>query len=82
VLRPGAPLLFIEHVAASSGKAPMLRAAQAVLEPLQRALADGCHLTRQTGEAVSGAGFAAVNLMHFDIDAGLISPHVAGIAFA
>lgn len=45
VLKPGGKLLFLEHVAAGQ-EHPFLRLTQAVLNPLQQALADGCNLTR------------------------------------
>lgn len=45
VLKPGGKLLFLEHVAAGKEQA-LLRLSQELLNPLQRALADGCNLTR------------------------------------
>lgn len=45
VLKPGGKLLFLEHVAARKEQA-LLRLSQELLNPLQRALADGCNLTR------------------------------------
>lgn len=54
VLRPGGSLHFLEHgIAPDSGVATWQRR----LEPLQRRLADGCHLTRDTADLVIGAGF-------------------------
>ena len=50
VLRPGGTLLMLEHVAAESGSARLLR--QRALEPLQKLLAGGCNLTRRTGALV------------------------------
>jgi SAM-dependent methyltransferase len=54
VLRPGAPFHFLEH-----GTAPdeNIRRWQHRLEPLQKRLADGCHLTRDPVEIVRDAGF-------------------------
>ena len=45
VLKPGGKLLFLEHVAAGQER-PLLRLSQTLLNPLQRALADGCNLIR------------------------------------
>lgn len=55
VLRPGGRLHFLEH-----GLAPDARVAawQHRIEPLQRKLADGCHLTRDPVALVNAAGFA------------------------
>jgi SAM-dependent methyltransferase len=82
VLRPGGRLLFIEHVRASESD-PLLRGLQQVLNPLQTALADGCHLNRETGVLIANSGFASVDSMYFQLDGGsLISPHVSGTAIA
>ena len=54
---------------------------QSVLDPLQQIVADGCHLTRETGKNISEAGFSGVDLsMAFLSNASLISPHVYGMA--
>lgn len=54
VLKPGGRLHFLEH-----GLAPDASVArwQHRLEPLQKRLAGGCHLTRRIAEQVEGAGF-------------------------
>lgn len=81
VLRPGGRLLFIEHVAAPQ-KRRLARLAQRVLDPLQQALADGCHLTRDTRSVLEGAGFSRLALEAFQLGGGmssLIAPHVAGL---
>ncbi|KAH7515970.1 hypothetical protein FEM48_Zijuj10G0084700 [Ziziphus jujuba var. spinosa] len=79
VLRPGGLYLFVEHVAAKDGTS--LRFIQSVLDPLQQTVADGCHLTRETGKNIFEAGFSYVQLnMAFLSNASLISPHVYGIA--
>jgi len=54
VLRPGGSFHFLEH-----GLSPDIRVArwQRRLEPLQRSLADGCHLTREPLALVAEAGF-------------------------
>jgi ubiquinone/menaquinone biosynthesis C-methylase UbiE len=54
VLRPGGRFHFLEH-----GLSPDTSIArwQRRLEPLQKRLADGCHLTRDPTELVRAAGF-------------------------
>jgi ubiquinone/menaquinone biosynthesis C-methylase UbiE len=54
VLRPGGRFVYLEHVAAwdNPGRLRWQRA----LEPAWRILADGCHLTRRTGEHIREAG--------------------------
>lgn len=55
VLKAGGRFHFLEH-----GLSPDSSVArwQRRLEPLQRRLADGCHLTRQAAELVAEAGFS------------------------
>jgi hypothetical protein len=50
VLKPGGQLLLIEHVIAP--QLNLLQLQQRLLDPLQRLLADNCHLTRDTAAAV------------------------------
>ena len=59
VLKPGGTLHFLEH-----GLAPdeRVRRWQRRLEPLQRRLAGGCHLTRQIADLVTAAGFTVTEL--------------------
>jgi ubiquinone/menaquinone biosynthesis C-methylase UbiE len=59
VLRPGASLHFLEH-----GVAPSARVArwQRRLDPIERVVADGCHLTRDAPALVRAAGFEIVEL--------------------
>ena len=59
VLRPGGRFHLLEH-----GLAPDARVAafQHRVEPLQRRIADGCHLTRDPVALVTGAGFAVEDL--------------------
>lgn len=79
VLKPGGLYLFIEHVAAKDGS--LLRFVQNVLDPLQQFVADGCHLTRETGKNISEAGFSSVNLQTCSLSSAFIMrPHVYGIA--
>uniref|UniRef100_M1BS04 S-adenosylmethionine-dependent methyltransferase n=1 Tax=Solanum tuberosum TaxID=4113 RepID=M1BS04_SOLTU len=79
VLRPGGIYLFVEHVAAADGTA--LRFVQGLLDPLQQAVADGCHFTRKTGKNISEAGFTNVDSRQVVLStASLINPHIIGIA--
>eukprot|EP00899_Mesostigma_viride_P001426 jgi/Mesvir1/11284/Mv01078-RA.1 len=82
VLRTNGRYFFIEHVAAPRDRT-WARLGQNVLTPLQTVLADGCHLNRETLKSISAAGFSFVDALEFDIaDLGLLSSHVAGIAYA
>ena len=62
VLRPGATLHFIEH-----GLAPdeVVRRTQRRLEPLNKRVFGGCHLTRPIVDLVRGAGFEVTELDTF-----------------
>jgi ubiquinone/menaquinone biosynthesis C-methylase UbiE len=62
VLRPGAALHFVEH-----GLAPddPVRRWQRRLEPMQKRVAGGCHLTRPVAELLRTAGFDVVALDEF-----------------
>jgi len=59
VLKPGGTLRFLEH-----GLAPDegVRRWQHRLEPLQKRLFGGCHLTRQIPDLLTAAGFTIVEL--------------------
>ncbi len=59
VLRPGGTLHFVEH-----GLAPdeNVRTWQHRLEPLQKRVFGGCHLTRRVPELLTGAGFTITAL--------------------
>jgi ubiquinone/menaquinone biosynthesis C-methylase UbiE len=54
VLRPGGRLAFLEHVASETD--PARFAWQQRIEPVWKWLADGCHLTRHTHDAIERAG--------------------------
>lgn len=89
VLRPGGLYIFLEHVIAPTSQ-PLLRLSQTALNPVQIALADGCHLTRDTEDVIrraGGASFDAVAVEQFDASFGgiedsvsFIRPHIAGYA--
>ncbi|EOY01888.1 S-adenosyl-L-methionine-dependent methyltransferases superfamily protein isoform 1 [Theobroma cacao] len=81
VLKPGGLFLFVEHVAAKDGT--ILKLLQSALDPLQQIVADGCHLTRETGKYISAAGFSSLELSMTSLSnapCSLISPHVYGVA--
>jgi SAM-dependent methyltransferase len=59
VLKPGAPLHFIEHGLAPNER---VRRWQYRLEPLQKRLAGGCHLTRPIVDMIAAAGFTITEL--------------------
>jgi len=63
-LRPGGRLIFVEHgLAEDQGVARWQRR----LTPLQRRIADGCHLDRDIAGLVTAAGFALARLDLFDL---------------
>jgi len=80
VLKPGGRLLVIEHVRSSDPG--LVRLGQAVFNPLQQLLADGCHLDRDAFRDVPEAReqFELAGLERFDVPGlGVLSPHVAGL---
>ncbi len=74
VLRPGGTFRFIEHVRAGGG---LLGRLQDTATPVWRRVAGGCHLNRQTVEAIKGAGFELVRLEWHPL---LFTPLAAGVA--
>jgi ubiquinone/menaquinone biosynthesis C-methylase UbiE len=62
VLKPGGTLHFIEHGLAPDEKVQRL---QHRLEPVQKRLFGGCHLTRQIPELLTEAGFTITDLDTF-----------------
>lgn len=56
VLKPGGTLHFVEHGLAPAGD-PGVRRWQRRLEPLNKRLLGGCHLTRPTVDLLTAAGF-------------------------
>ncbi|KAI0561951.1 Methyltransferase [Gracilaria domingensis] len=87
VLKRGGRHVFIEHVIGSLER-PVLRGAQTVLNPIQVALADGCHLNRDTLSCLKGVNNGAYDRIEYEeFDALLggvedwispIKPHIAG----
>ena len=62
VLRPGATLHFLEHGLAPDEK---VRRTQRRLEPLNKRVFGGCHLTRPIVDLIRGAGFEVTELDTF-----------------
>jgi ubiquinone/menaquinone biosynthesis C-methylase UbiE len=62
VLKPGGTLHFVEH-----GLAPdeSVRSWQHRLEPMQKRLVGGCHLTRQIDDLLTTAGFTIIEMDAF-----------------
>lgn len=83
VLRPGGQLRFYEHVAAEPdrrGLRRVQRAADATLWPL---FSGGCHVSRDTAEAIQAAGFEVGEVERFEFPPGAsspASPHILGRA--
>jgi ubiquinone/menaquinone biosynthesis C-methylase UbiE len=79
VLRPGGTLHFVEH-----GLAPDERVQhwQHRLEPVQKKLFGGCHLTRRIPDLLTGAGFTITELDRFYEQGApkFIGAHSVGIA--
>jgi ubiquinone/menaquinone biosynthesis C-methylase UbiE len=59
VLKPGGTLHFVEHGLAPDEK---VQRWQHRLEPLQKRLFGGCHLTRQIVDLITGAGFTITDV--------------------
>jgi len=62
VLKPGGTFHFVEHGLAPD---PSVRRRQHRLEPLQKRIAGGCHLTRPIADLLIGAGFRITELDEF-----------------
>lgn len=78
VLKPGGRFVFVEHVAAPRGTG--LRRIQRWIGPLWHLLGDGCHPDRETWTVIESAGFAQMQLEHFQLPGGIVGPHIAGTA--
>lgn len=78
VLKPGGQFVFVEHVAAPRNT--RLRRVQGFVRPVWQLWADGCQTDRETWTVIEKAGFDQVQIEHFQIDAPLVSPHIAGFA--
>lgn len=80
VLRPGGRFVYLEHVAAWDN--PGRLRWQRVLEPAWRVVADGCHLTRATGDLIREAGLVVEAETRESMRKALpwIRPSVRGVA--
>jgi ubiquinone/menaquinone biosynthesis C-methylase UbiE len=78
VLRPGGSLRFLEHVRGEG----RLGRWQDRLTPLQRRVADGCHLNRDVEAALGRSGFSVEEIERFTMPPGhpLIKPGIQGAA--
>ncbi len=81
VLRPGAPLLFLEHVRASD---PAVARRQDRWDPLWRRVAYGCRCNRDTLATIERAGFEIVDVRDDRLPkaASIVRPIVIGRALA
>jgi ubiquinone/menaquinone biosynthesis C-methylase UbiE len=80
VLVPGGRLVFLEHVGAEDRSNRLIW--QRRVEPLWKALAGNCHLTRRTEQAIKRAGLDIVQIQHESIRKAmpLTRPSIRGIA--
>ena len=80
VLKPGGRLYLIEHVVASQEKL-LLRFVQGCLTPLQQALADNCHMNRDTLKSLKETDFDISKVCYLEVDnVGPFAPHIVGWA--
>lgn len=81
VLKPGATLSFVEHGLAPDQK---VQRWQRRLEPIQKRMVGGCHLTRQFSVLVAAAGFTIdeVDTFYEDGAPKFLAADTLGTAFA
>jgi len=81
VLRPGAPLLFLEHVRSAD---PTLARAQDRWAPLWRRVGDGCYCNRDTLRAIELSGFDVAEVRDDRLRKArpIVSPLIVGRALA
>ena len=81
VLRPGAPLLFLEHVRASE---PKLAHRQDRWDPVWRRIGHGCRCNRTTLASIEQAGFDVADLRHEQLPKAqaIVRPLIVGRALA
>lgn len=81
VIRPGGELRFFEHVRSD---ATLHAAAQLAIQPAWSRLGGGCHLARDTEQAIRDAGFEIDRVERFEFAPGflqkLAGPHILGLA--
>lgn len=80
ILRPQGKLIFIEHVAAINN--PIRYRWQRRLEFLWKRIADGCHLTRCTEDAINMAGFKIIEIDRQSMRGvpPIVRPSIRGVA--
>ena len=78
VLKPGGRFLFLEHVAAPPGT--FLRRVQTFIRPFWKLIGDGCHPDRDTGPAITRAGFSEVHYENFRLPLGPVATQILGVA--
>ncbi len=81
ILRPGAPLLFLEHVRASD---PRLARRQDRWQPIWRRVGHGCRCNRATLASIERAGFDVVEVRHDRLPKAnsIVQPLIIGRALA
>lgn len=77
LLRPGGAVHFLEHGLAPD---PAVARRQRRLEPLQKRLGGGCHLTRDAPTALERAGFRLAELHRFRAGSAVLGTMSAGRA--
>lgn len=81
VVRPGGELRFFEHVKA---EARAYAAAQMAVQPVWAQLSGGCHIARDTEQAIRDAGFGIERIDRFEFAPGFLQklggPHILGTA--
>lgn len=80
ILKPQGKLIFIEHVAAITN--PQRHLWQKRLSWLWKLVSDGCHVTRQTEEAIQQAGFKIIEIERQSMRGvpPIVRPSIRGIA--
>jgi len=78
VVRPGGELFFLEH---GRSPRPNVEKWQHRLDPVQRRIAGGCHLSRDIPDLITEAGFDVEHLAEFDIAGLAVMSHMySGVA--
>ena len=81
VVRPGGELRFFEHVKAG---ARAHAAAQVAVQPVWARLGGGCHIARDTEQAIRSSGFEIERIDRFEFAPGFLQklggPHILGLA--
>lgn len=68
VLKVGGIFHLVEHVAYDKQEHPKLKIMQDLLTPVQKVIADGCHLNRDIENELKKAGFKVLELQYDDAD--------------